>query len=382
MAKKTTRRASTDSPYPHRIKRLRETMHEASIDHLLVTDPNDVSYLTGFLGGDSFLLVSSTGKNTIISDGRYDEELLPQRPMFKIFMREAGIMPAVAAVVSRQMESVGVESLGFQSEHLTMASLETLKTVLKKAKLGARLAVPTTGLVKHLRLCKDEHEIKLIKKACRIQEQALENTLPQIQFGMTELEVCAILEYEMKVLGSIKPGFTTIVAAQANGSLPHYRPAKTRIKNNSPLLIDWGAIQDGYHSDMTRTFCFGRWPKQVREIYEIVREAQQLAIDALKPGASTREVDAAARRHITKKKYGKRYNHGLGHGLGLEIHEDPRLSHMTADEELKPGMVVTIEPGIYLPGVGGVRLEDDYVITERGKRAISTLPLDLDWATL
>ena len=388
MAKKKTRRTApkaagnnSDSPFAARIKRLRSFMADAGVDTLLVTDPNDVGYLTGFLGGDSYLLVTPTGKPAIISDARFEEELEPQRAGFRIVMRTGDIVAATVDQVRRLAERTGIEALGVQAEHLSLHGSERLKAALKKAKLGARLMAPTHGLVKRLRERKDETEIALLRKACRIQEAALEATLPQIDFGMTEFEVCAILEYEMKVRGSTEPGFTTIVGAQANGSLPHYRPGKTKVKNNSPLLIDWGATQSGYHADMCRVFCFGRWPKQIREIYEIVRDAQQLAIDALGPGKSTREVDAAARDHIKKHGYGKRYGHGLGHGLGIEVHEAPRLSHMTADVELEPGHVVTIEPGIYIPGVGGVRIEDDYAITERGRKAISSLPSDIEWAT-
>ncbi|MEO1510561.1 MAG: M24 family metallopeptidase, partial [Planctomycetota bacterium] len=272
--------------------------------------------------------------------------------------------------------------LGVQGEHVTLQGRDAIKKAFKKARLPESKLYATEGLVGDLRERKDASEIALIRAAAKIQEEALEATLPQIQIGMTEFEVCAVLEYEMKVRGSTAPGFTTIVAAQANGALPHYRPGTTRVKRGEPLLIDWGAIVDGYHSDMCRTFNFGRWSAQMREIYEIVREAQRLAINALGPGVPTREVDRAARDHITKHGYGKEYNHGLGHGLGLQVHEEPRLSHMTADDVLEPGHVVTIEPGIYLPGIGGVRIEDDYAVTERGRQRLTTLPTDIEWCTL
>ena len=182
--------------------------------------------------------------------------------------------------------------------------------------------------------------------------------------------------------GASSPAFETIVGAQANGSLPHYRPHAVKLKKNQPLLIDWGAVYQGYRGDMTRTFSLGKWPKELAEIYKIVLDAHTLSAAALRAGATTKAVDAIARNHITKHGYGDNFGHGLGHGLGLHTHEDPRLSHMAAETTLEAGMVVTIEPGIYIPGLGGVRIEDDYVVTEKGSENLCSLPKDIKWATL
>jgi Xaa-Pro aminopeptidase len=186
---------------------------------------------------------------------------------------------------------------------------------------------------------------------------------------------------EMKSRGSSKPSFETIVAARAKGSLPHYQPGSVKLTRNQPLLIDWGAIWKGYHGDMTRTLCWGSWPRKLASVYAIVLEAHQLAAGQLRAGMSTFEIDKIARDHITAAGYGERFGHGLGHGIGLDIHENPCLSHMAEPVALEPGHVVTIEPGVYLPGVGGVRIENDYVVTTSGAKCLCTMPKDLDWAT-
>lgn len=350
----------------------------AGVSHLLVTSPKDVGYLTGFLGGESYLLVAASGSGSrsrpvIISDFRYQEELEPVRPLADVFIRSHSLTEAVGEVV----HGANADRLGVQSEHLTLALRSAIERVI-----GARTTVETTGLVGKLRLIKDEGEIKLIVKAARIQEAALRAVLPKIKPGQTELEIAAGLEAEMKMRGSSEPGFQSIVAAGATGSLPHYRPQARKVARGKSLLIDWGAVYRGYHSDMTRVFALGAWPKKIAEIYKIVLEAQEMSAAALAPGKSTRDIDAIARMHITSHGYGEFYGHGLGHGLGLDGHEEPRLTHMLAPSVLEPGHVVTVEPGIYLPGVGGVRIEDDYVITSTGAKNLCTLPKSLDWATL
>jgi Xaa-Pro aminopeptidase len=357
---------------------LRERMGDAGVDRFLVTNPRDVGYLSGFLGGDSYLLVSPAGKPTLITDSRYEEEAQDHRAVVKIALRRASILERAAELLAA---GDAPTSLGIQAEDTTIAGEKALRAALKKHKLSTRIITPTTGLVGHLRRIKDATEVAHIKRAVRIQQDAMDATLAQIAPGWTELEACALLEYEMKCRGSVKPSFDTIVAAQANGSLPHYTPGTKRLAHNKPLLIDWGAMWNGYHSDMTRVFTFGRWPAKIREIYRIVSDAHDAAVAQLAPGVTGAEVDAAARDVIKKAGYGPRFGHGLGHSIGMDIHEGPGLSPR-ATEQLEPGMVLTVEPGIYLPGIGGVRIEDDYLVTERGCRNLCTLPRTLEWATL
>lgn len=356
-------------------------MRSAGIDTVLVTSPVDVGYLTGFLGGDSYLIVGK-GKPTMVSDSRYEEDLQAVAHLVRIKMRTGAISPVVAQFAADLRAAGRLERLGYQAEHLTLHQLDMLKAALRKAGVKQSTLTPTSGLVADLRRVKDEHEVGLISRALRIQQDALVATLETIKPGQTELDVCARLEFEMKTRGSSDPSFATIVGAQSNGSRPHYSPAKTRLRKNTPLLIDWGATYSGYHGDMTRTFALGKWPKQVREIYGIVLDAHERAAASLGPGVRCVEVDAAARDHIDAAGYGAQFGHGLGHGVGMNVHEGPSLSRHSGKAQLEPGNIVTIEPGIYLPGIGGVRIEDMYLITDRGARNLSRLPKDIGWATL
>lgn len=364
--------AGESSAFKLRLRRLREAMGGQELSHLLITNPLDVGYLTGFLGGDSYLVLGP-GRPVLVSDFRYGEELAEFASLCEIVIRKRSMGEAIAELLSGS----GVERVGIQAEVMTVAERDSLAK-----KIGTKRVAATLGLVMRMRAVKDAAEIALIKRAVKVQEEALKAILPTLEPGITELEVAARLEAEMKSRGSSKPSFETIVAARANGSMAHYRPSTTKLAANQPVLIDWGAIWQGYHSDMTRTFTLGKWPKQIAEIYAIVLEAHQKAAAALAPGKSTSEIDKIAREHIAAAGYGDKFGHGLGHGIGLQTHEEPRLSHMLAGSKLETGHVCTIEPGIYLPGVGGVRLENDYVITETGAQNLCTLPMTLEWATL
>lgn len=346
---------------------------DAGAEGLLVTNPLDVGYLTGFLGGDSYLLMPAAGRPVVISDFRYQEELEEVAKLAEVFIRTKPITDAAADVIRQR----GLGRIAVQAEHMTVGERDRLASLVGSAEVTL-----TSALVGKLRRNKDEYEVALIRKAIRIQQRALEAVLPTLKSGQTELEVAARLEAEMKSRGSSEPGFKTIVAAKANGSLPHYRPGREKLASGEAVLIDWGAVCEGYHGDMTRVFALGKWPAKLREIYQIVLEAQRLAAAALAPGKGAHAVDAVARAYITKHGYGEQFGHGLGHGLGLNGHEDPRLNPLTPDGTLCPGDVVTVEPGVYVPGLGGVRIEDDYLITETGATNLCTMPKDLEWATL
>ncbi len=364
-----------ESVHGSRLSRVRKVLAKLGADAMLVTNPTDVGYLTGFLGGDSYLFVPARGgrgsRPVVISDSRYEEELGEIRGIADVFIRRTGLTEAVTEVVG------GAGTVAVQAEHLTLAEFAALEK-----RLGARRLVRTEGVIGELRKKKDETEIALIRRAVRIQQDALLAVLPAIAPGETEMAVAARLEAEMKLRGSTEPGFTTIVASGANGSLPHYRAGAAKIARNRPILIDWGAVYRGYHGDMTRVFVLGKWPAKIAEIYRIVLEAQEMAAAALGPGKRTHEIDAIARGHIRAAGYGDRFGHGLGHGMGMKGHEDPRLNPMSPDAVLEVGHVVTVEPGIYLPGVGGVRIEDDYVITPSGAKNLCSMPKGLEWATL
>ncbi len=371
--------------YAARIKRVTQAARELADSGpdgacFLVTNPADVGYCTGFLGGDSYLLLphqGSRGRPVIISDFRYEEELEHQKSFCDIHIRKGSLFDAVAGFMSEHR----MTTCAVQTDHLTVTEFESLTKAARKAS-GCKL-LSGNGILARLRAVKDASEVALIKGAIKIQEAALKAVLPTLRPGQSELEVAAALESEMKRRGASSPAFETIIAAGPSGSLPHYRPGKPKTAANKTLLIDWGAVSNGYRGDMTRTFAFGKWPAKLAEVYDIVLEAHHRAAAGLRAGVSTREVDTLARGFIAERGYGPRFGHGLGHGLGLYTHEGPRLHHLpSAEEPLKAGMVVTIEPGIYLPGIGGVRIEDDYLVTDKGSQNLCTLPKSRAWSTL
>lgn len=354
-----------------RVKRLRSALKTNGFDSLLVTNPKDIRYLTGFHGDASALLVLPK-KLIVISDFRFQEELELLKGFASVVIRSGTMLDAQSSLIG----DLKLKALALQSEVMTV---ETRNAIAKA--VGPKRVRDSSGLLRGLRIIKDEHEIKLIRKAVGIQQDSLLALRKQLKLGMTEREVAARLEYEMKVRGAEEPAFSTIAAAQANGSLPHAVPGSTRTAKGKGLLIDWGATVDGYHSDMTRTFSFGRWSPKMHEVYEVVLEAHLAAIAAVRPGKTCAEIDMVARDIITEAGYGKEFGHALGHGIGLDVHEDPRV-HRTTKTKLLPGMVITIEPGIYLPGIGGVRIEDDVLVTARGGESLCSLPKDIHWATL
>lgn len=373
MPRASTKSAGSRAGDVHasRLRRLRAAFDAQGIDALLVTYPGDIRYLTGFSGEDSYALVTRRQLH-ILSDFRFEQELEPFARRAEVVIRTEPMTAATVSLIAQLRPGV----VGVQSEHLSASIRAAIA-----AGVGARRVKDTTGMLSELRVIKDDTEVRLIRKAARIQQEALETILPLIKPGLTEAAISARLEYEMKVRGASGPSFETIVAARDNGSKPHYRPGAVKVASGKALLIDWGARYQGYCSDMTRTFAIGRWPRELREVYEIVLEAHLTAIDAAGPGVTCEHVDGVARSIIARAGYGDRFGHGLGHGIGLDIHEQPRLArNMT--QKLKPGMVVTIEPGIYLPGIGGVRIEDDIFITPTGRTNLCSLPKDIRWATL
>ncbi|HRP62775.1 MAG TPA: Xaa-Pro peptidase family protein [Phycisphaerales bacterium] len=360
-----------------RQERLRRLLREAGIDALLVSTEKDIRYLTGFIGHDSLFLIHADG-GAIISDARYDEFLNPWRDagteaLGKVVM---GTRHRLEESVRTLCEAARFKRVGVQAEHMTL---------LRKARLSAAISsvtlVETSGLVARLRMKKDAMEIDAIRRAIGIQQDALAAVLDELELGMSETQFCAALEFEMKSRGASGPSFDAIIGAGANSSVPHHLTGQTTIREGV-LLVDWGAAVDGYHSDLTRTFGVGSMPARIREIYAIVLEAQLAAIDAIVPGKVCAEIDAVARKIITDAGYGEQFGHGLGHGLGMDTHEPPFFNSLQTDVVLEPGMVMTVEPGIYLPGVGGVRIEDDVLVTEGGAEVLSDWPKDIERAML
>ncbi|TVQ51629.1 MAG: aminopeptidase P family protein [Phycisphaerales bacterium] len=352
-----------------RLRHVRDALASVEADAILVQNAKDIRYLTGCSGHDCLLLL--TGSDAVlISDPRYDEQLNPWRGgETEVVIGTRHRLPEAVAQACRER---AVSSLGLQAEYMTLLGHQQLKAALD----GVRL-VETTGLIAPFRMRKDVLEVARIERGVQIQQAALEAAFSELTRGMTEREFCARIEYEMKIRGAEKASFDPIVATGANSSRIHHETSDTPIGEGT-LLIDWGAVVEGYSSDMTRTFAVGDMPERVREIYAIVLEAQLAAIEACRPGRTCAEIDAVARDLITEAGYGKQFGHGLGHGLGMDTHEGPYFNNLQTDVVLEAGMVMTVEPGIYLPGLGGVRIEDDVVITESGCRVLGDWPKDME----
>lgn len=357
--------------YKERLRKCRTLLKKTGAGALLLTHDTDFNYLTGFTANESAVIVTSKDVH-IITDTRFELESAREVGWATIWMRPGMINDEVVKVCRKAK----IKKLAVQVNHLTVGDQGELKAKLKGVKL-----VGDSGICDAMRLIKGSPEISAIKKAIKVAQDAFAATRKTIKVGQTETDLAARLEYEMRKRGASCPAFGTIIAEGANGAVPHAVPGKRKIKKGSAILFDWGARVSRYNSDLTRMVFVGSIPRKIEEIYKIVLEAQLAGIDAVKPGARMCDVDAHVRKLITNAGYGDRYTHGLGHGLGLDVHEAPSLS-WRSKEKLKPGMVVTVEPGIYLPGIGGVRIEDDVVVTSRGCRVLSNFKKTLRSAVI
>lgn len=346
----------------------------ADVDALLVTNETNVSYLTGFTGDSSWLFVSKS-KTLMISDGRYTTQLEEQCPGLDVLIRGVGdTMPKVTAEV---LDKARCKVVGVEASSLTLAAFNALGAAVEKRDLK-----PTSGLVEALRAIKDEDEIAAIRDAVRIAEHGFDYLKERIDSESLEITLAHDLEHVIRQFGAQGLSFPPIIGVDDRAALPHYQPGRVRVGNASHVLVDWGAREKGgYISDLTRTLIAPKPPKKLATIYEAVLKANLAGIKAIKPGAKASAVDRAARRVIDKAGYGNYFTHSLGHGIGRDVHESVRLSEVSKDV-LQPGMVVTVEPGIYLPGYGGVRIEDDVLVTEDGCEVLSTTPKDLDACTV
>ena len=350
------------APYRDRVNRLRDVLQRQKLDGYLVQNRMDQFWLTGFTGEDGFVLV--TDKHVVLlTDGRFDESADLECPWATKVLRKVRTPERTA----QELRKYKLSRVGFDPGHFTVAEHEGLRKSGKPIKL-----VALSGAILDMRLIKDEGEIAAICKAIQVAEKAFTKIKAWIKPGFTESKIAARLAYEMQCLGAQEVSFPSIVAVGANASLPHYEPGNGVVKKDEGILLDWGARVNWYVSDLTRTIWPGRIPPLMAKIRKIVHEAHDEAIAAVKPGKTSHQIDGVARRIITKAGYGPQFGHALGHGMGLDVHEAPRVGKGT-ETVLKPGMVITIEPGIYIPGKGGVRLEDDVLVTETGCKVLSTL---------
>jgi Xaa-Pro aminopeptidase len=352
-----------------RREKVRKAMRKLGVEALLVSDFNNVTYLTGFTGEDSYLLIREKDE-TLLTDGRFTTQLGEECPGLDLLVRKPGI--SMLQAVIRALKSSEIERLAIEADSMTVGLEDKISD-----KLPNLAIMPTTGLVEKLRLVKDREEIERIREAIRQAERAFGVIRASLRPEMTEKQICDELEHYFRLFGAKSAGFPSIVALGPRAALPHAIPGKERLADHEFLLIDWGACEGLYRSDLTRTLATGRIPPKFARIYKTVLDAQRKAIDAIRPGAISQDVDDAARSVIARAGYGRRFTHGLGHGIGLQVHEGPRLAAKT-QTVLKPGMIVTVEPGIYIPGWGGVRIEDDVLVTRNGHEVLTNVPKELD----
>ncbi len=359
-----------------RVESLATELRERGVDLLLVGAPFDVRYMTNFTGsnGLAVLAAQAKGPHRFLTDFRYDTQSAAQVP--EVFTREivaVDLLEAAMRGLEPRSGQDGVGKLGFDDFVTTVKQYARLSELLPE---GWELT-ECGGVVAGLREIKDDSELARIRAAAELADAALREVLEQGLIGRTEQDVAIELELRMRRLGAEGPSFPSIVAAGPHSALPHAEPRAVEIPKNTLLTIDWGALHDGYCSDCTRTFATGTLAEDARDVYELVRHAQEEALAAVRPGPSGREIDAVARSIIEAAGHGEHFGHGLGHGVGLEVHEAPRLSRTAPQKALRSGNVVTVEPGVYLPGRFGVRIEDLAIVREDGSESLSGLSKQL-----
>lgn len=334
-----------------RLKNLRSRIKKSEADAVLVTKRENYMYLSGFTGSLAYMVITES-KAVLITDFRYTEQATGQAPEYTIVQYRGSIINTLKEVLGDNK----IEKLAFEDYSMTVNSYTELRE-----KLGIKGFVPFGTAIEELRQIKDEVELGKIKRAVEIADETFKYILGSIRPGITEVELAAEMEYHMKKLGAAGPSFETIVASGKRASMPHGVASEKKLEAGDVITLDFGALYNGYCSDMTRTVFLGEPGKELARIYRIVLDAQLKSLEGVKKGRKGKEIDLIARELIAAAGFGDNFGHGLGHAVGLEIHEEPRLS-MTGVTKMKDGMVVTVEPGIYVNGLGGVRLEDMVVV--------------------
>ena len=347
--------------FSERRNKVRRVIGRQKLNALLITNPLNLRYLTGFTGGSGCLLIQPDG-DTILSDTRFTIQIEEECPDLEAIIRPRS--ESTSKTLAKLLGKIPGK-LGIEAESVTIAQQERLFQHLSHWE-----SVPTKSVVEEFRQIKDRYELARIRQAVDVADRAFQYVRSHLKFSMSEIDICNMLEHQMRLLGAEDRSFPSIIGAGARAALPHATPSTQTSLGQSHLLFDWGAVVNGYMSDLTRVLIFTPDNKKFRTVYETVLTAQQAAIAAIKPGKTCEEIDAIARNIIAKAGFGKHFGHGLGHAIGLQVHENPRLT--PGDKTvLKAGMVVTVEPGIYLKGWGGVRIEDDVLVTKTGCEVLS-----------
>ena len=348
-------------------------MKEKGWEAFLVTKAENVRWLSGFTGDSSWLLVSHS-EQMFFTDSRYTEQARQECQGWRFVETTKGLVPAI----EEYQKEAGFGGLILDQGHLTVETYQRFTLALGAAVTLAADDDPCYVL----RQIKDDWEITQMEKAASVADEALALLVPSIKAGISERELALELYNHLYKLGSEGVAFDSIIAAGPQGALPHAQPSDYRLKKGDFITIDYGAVINGYRSDTTRTFALGKPDALQSERYNLVLEAQRRAMAGIKPGASTRDIDSLARDFLTEAGYGEQFGHGLGHSLGLAIHEEPRFSHIAQEVALVPGMVMTVEPGIYIPGWGGIRIENSVVVTGDSMKSLTGFPKTLEEMTI
>ena len=359
--------SSAEPLYADRIQNLETALDDLKLDSILLTHLHNIRYLCGFTGSNG-LLLSIRGRHTFFTDGRYTEQAAQEIQGANVVITRGSLLAEAAKYIGKSK----ISKLGFEADRLSFTAHESLRKALPRT---VKL-VPTVSVVDRLRMIKDAHELALIKEAVILGADILTPAIENIRPGIRESEVAAEIEYAARRWGAEAMSFETIVAAGARSALPHGRASSAFIPRRGFVILDLGVILHGYCSDMTRTVHVGSVPRRSKAIYKAVLDAQEAAVEAVTPGITAGEVDLAARSVLKKAGLDRYFIHSTGHGVGMEIHEQPRIAREQT-EVLKPGMVITIEPGVYLPGEGGVRIEDMVAVTERGHHVLTPATKEL-----
>ncbi|BCW98059.1 MAG: peptidase M24 [Armatimonadota bacterium] len=349
-----------------RLGRLRQKMAAEELEAFVVLDLLNVRWLSGFTGSSGACVVTA-GAEVLFTDGRYRIQAAEECPGWELRISNEPL----AAQIGGFLAGRGAMRVGFESDVMTCEQLDLVSKAAPEVTLDGR-----KGLVSEMRAVKDAQEVERIRRAAAVTDEAFRQILAHIRPGVSERDVALELTYALGKAGAERESFPAIVASGPRAALPHARPTDRPLSEGDPVLLDFGAAVDGYAADITRTLFLGRPASRLAEIYQVVLIAQEAALAAIRPGKSGVEVDGVARRIISEAGYGDCFGHGLGHMLGLDVHDGPALSPRSA-VILQEGMVVTVEPGIYIEGLGGVRIEDDVVVTADGCEILTHSPKDL-----
>lgn len=352
--------------YKNRLHHLREFLHDQGLDGVVISKLENLHYFSGFTGDDSMLVIGMNSAQ-LVTDFRYVEQARQEASDFCVRRQENGLLRRVGELINEE----GMQKVGFEGKNLCFDWHGKIKGFLHDVDFSTSISLDA------LRQVKSAEELACIRKAMAIGDEAFDYICTYIRPGISENDVAAALENVMRAKGSQCPSFATIVASGKRGSLPHGTATEKLINVGEFVTMDYGAVYKGYHSDMTRTVCVGSADEKQRKIYDLVLRGQRLGVSLVKPGASGKAVDSAVRQLFKQAGYDKYFGHGLGHSVGLEIHEEPRLSPSSTCEALAENMLVTVEPGIYIPDWGGVRIEDTVAVTREGCEILTHSPKEL-----